>query len=101
VYNPEVVSLNLLIELYFKTIDPTSLNKQGNDRGTRYRTGIYYSNKFDLSTINAEVDKIAKDYQKPIVVEVKPLKNFIKPKITIKTIWEKPWWLLPHRTWFV
>ena len=34
--------------------------------GTRYRTGIYYSNKFDLSTINAEVDKIAKDYQKPI-----------------------------------
>ncbi len=78
VYNPEVVSLNLLIELYFKTIDPTSLNKQGNDRGTRYRTGIYYSNKFDLSTINAEVDKIAKDYQKPIVVEVKPLKNFYK-----------------------
>ncbi len=41
VYDPEKVGLPLLLELYFKTIDPTSLNRQGNDRGTQYRTGIY------------------------------------------------------------
>lgn len=42
VYDPAEVGLPLLLGLYFKTIDPTSLNKQGNDRGTQYRTGIYY-----------------------------------------------------------
>ena len=45
VYDPKTVDLNLLLDLYFKTIDPTSLNRQGNDRGTQYRTGIYYINK--------------------------------------------------------
>ena len=44
VYDPETVNLSLLLDLYFKTIDPTSLNRQGNDRGTQYRTGIYYTN---------------------------------------------------------
>lgn len=39
VYDPETVNLSLLLDLYFKTIDPTSLNRQGNDRGTQYRTG--------------------------------------------------------------
>ena len=43
-YNPQEVELPLLIDLYFKTIDPTSVNRQGNDRGSQYRTGIYYVN---------------------------------------------------------
>ena len=42
-YDPDEVDLPFLIDLYFKTIDPTSLNKQGGDRGTQYRTGIYYT----------------------------------------------------------
>ena len=41
VYDPEVLGLERLIQIYFKAIDPTSLNKQGEDEGTRYRTGIY------------------------------------------------------------
>ncbi len=40
-YNPDVVSLEFLLQMFFKAIDPTSLNKQGHDEGTRYRTGIY------------------------------------------------------------
>ena len=40
-YDPQQVGLPLLLELYFKTIDPTSVNRQGGDRGTQYRTGIY------------------------------------------------------------
>ena len=51
VYDPETVNLSLLLDLYFKTIDPTSLNRQGNDRGTQYRTGIYYTNKADIAII--------------------------------------------------
>lgn len=75
-YDPQEVDLKLLLELYFKTIDPTSLNRQGGDQGTQYRTGIYYVDKKDLSTIRTVMDEVAKNYNKPLVVEVEPLANF-------------------------
>ncbi len=75
-YNPQQADLKLLIELYFKTIDPTSLNKQGNDRGSQYRTGIYYTDNADLSIINETVEALARKYSKPVVVEIMPLTNF-------------------------
>ncbi len=76
VYNPQKVALDLLIDLYFKTIDPTSLNRQGNDRGTQYRTGIYYTDKNDLPVIEASVRLQEKNYRQPLRVEVKPLVTF-------------------------
>lgn len=76
VYDPEVVKLSLLLDLYFQTIDPTSLNRQGNDRGTQYRTGIYYTNKADLPTISQAVKTLALQYKSPLAIEVEPLKNF-------------------------
>jgi methionine-R-sulfoxide reductase/methionine-S-sulfoxide reductase len=75
-YDPETVDLNLLLDLYFKTIDPTSLNKQGNDRGTQYRTGIYYTDEAQRPLIKQAVETVAKQYAQPIVVEVTPLENF-------------------------
>lgn len=78
VYDPQVVELPLLIDLYFKTIDPTSLDRQGNDRGTQYRTGIYYTDKSLLPVIQSTVQALAKDYSKPLAVEIKPLANFYK-----------------------
>lgn len=78
VYNPQVVKLDLLLDLFFKTIDPTSLNRQGGDKGTQYRTGIYYTNEADVPAIKAALQTLSKNYQKPIVVEVKPLSNFYK-----------------------
>ena len=75
-YDPEVISLRLLIELYFKSIDPTSLNQQGEDKGTRYRTGIYYTNPSDLETITSVVQAVAQEYDQPLQVEVEPLRNF-------------------------
>ena len=65
-----------LLDLYFKAIDPTSLNKQGNDRGTQYRTGIYYVDKSDLPTIEAVMKEQQKHFKQPLRVEVLPLKNF-------------------------
>ena len=53
-YNPEVVSLTLLCELFFRSIDPTSLNRQGNDIGTRYRTGVYYTSDEDYEFCDAK-----------------------------------------------
>lgn len=55
VYNPAEVGLPLLLDLYFKTIDPTSLNRQGNDQGTQYRTGIYYTDPSDRALISDKV----------------------------------------------
>ena len=75
-YDPDEVDLPFLIDLYFKTIDPTSLNKQGGDRGTQYRTGIYYTDTADLPVIRETVDRLAANYSRPLVVEIEPLKNF-------------------------
>ena len=75
-YNPSIVSLRFLLEMYFKAIDPTSLNKQGEDEGTRYRTGIYYSDYADRTVIDEVVAEEAKKYGLPLCVEVEPLRNF-------------------------
>jgi peptide methionine sulfoxide reductase msrA/msrB len=76
VYNPSEVHLSQLIELFFRTIDPTTLNRQGGDIGTQYRTGIYYMNEGLMPIIDNEIAKLAAKYTSPIVVEVMPLENF-------------------------
>lgn len=80
-YDPAIVSLDLLLNLFFKTIDPTSLNRQGNDRGTQYRTGVYYTTEADRPLIEGAIDKLATQYTRPLVVEVKPLTNFYPAEI--------------------
>lgn len=77
-YDPEQVDLKLLIDLYFKTIDPTSKDQQGNDRGNQYRTGIYFKDENDEAVVKGEVEKLAKNYTKPVVVETVALKNFYR-----------------------
>ena len=62
--------------MFFKAIDPTSLNKQGHDEGTRYRTGIYYTNAEDLHVIEKVYGEVQKDYQEPLAVEKLPLENY-------------------------
>jgi peptide methionine sulfoxide reductase msrA/msrB len=76
VYDADVLNLELLIQLYFKAIDPTSLNKQGEDEGTRYRTGIYYTSDIDLPVIMQVFNEVAKDFLQPLAVEVLPLQNY-------------------------
>lgn len=77
-YNPNVVSLRFIIEMYFKAIDPTSLNKQGEDEGTRYRTGIYYTDSADRAVIDEVMAAEAKKYGLPLQVEAEPLRNFYR-----------------------
>lgn len=78
VYDPEVVSLSLLLELYFTAIDPLSVNQQGHDRGTQYRTGVYYTDEADLPAIEAVFHIEQAKYDQPMAVELQPLKNFYK-----------------------
>lgn len=78
IYNPDKVSLKFLLEMYFKAIDPTSINRQGHDTGTQYRTGVYYTDSSDEATISKVFDEEQKHIQGKIVVENLPLKNFYK-----------------------
>ncbi len=75
-YDPLRVSLTFLLQMYFKAIDPTSLNKQGEDEGTRYRTGIYYVDPDDLPFIRHVIAAEAARHEIPLCVEVLPLHNF-------------------------
>ena len=77
-YDPLHVSLRFLLEMYFKAIDPTSLNQQGEDRGTRYRTGIYYTDPADEPLVRYLMAEEAKHYGLPLQVEVLPLTNFYR-----------------------
>ena len=76
VYDPQLISLELLADLYFHSIDPLSLNKQGEDVGTRYRTGIYYTDPDDIPVLKKVYDQVASQYDTPLAVELEPLRNF-------------------------
>ena len=78
VYHPDEISLEKLIEHFFRMINPTLLNRQGNDIGTQYRTGIYSEDNEEVLRIKEIVSTYQDDYDKPIVVEVDPLKVFYK-----------------------
>ncbi len=76
IYNPEEINLYQILEHYFRTIDPTSLNKQGGDIGTQYRTGIYTTNLDDRQFVQDFITLVKNNYSKEIVVEDKLLKNY-------------------------
>ena len=74
-YDEKVVSLEKLLELYLRVVDPFSINKQGEDKGVQYRSGIYYLNEEDKQTVLSYFRKVGlKDY----AIEVLPLRKFYK-----------------------
>lgn len=75
-YDADIVSLRTLVELFFKSIDPTSLNRQGEDCGTRYRTGIYYNSEDDIDTIGEVYNEVERTVGEPLAVEFGALQNF-------------------------
>ncbi len=75
-YDPSIISLKTLTEQLFKIINPTSLNRQGNDMGSQYRTGVYYVNVSDKEIVQAVFDDEQKRYDKKIVTELMPLKSY-------------------------
>ena len=75
-YDPKQVTLSFLLNLYYDAIDPTSLNRQGGDRGTQYRTGIYYTDAADLPVIEHSLAGLQAKLNQPVVIEVQPLQAF-------------------------
>ncbi len=77
-YDNETVSLNKLLDHLFNIIDPTSINKQGNDIGVQYRSGIYNYNNFELEIIQGYFNKKQPNYKRPIAIELKTDLPFFK-----------------------
>ncbi len=75
-YNPERIGLEELTDYFFCIIDPLSLNRQGHDEGTRYRTGIYYTDPAERAEIEKVYARVEKKLGVPLVVELEPLRNF-------------------------
>ena len=75
-YDPDVASLEKLLEIFFAAHDPTSVNQQGVDKGSQYRSIILYSDDNDKKAIEDYIKRIAGNFKKSIVTEVKKLEKF-------------------------
>ena len=78
IYDPKVVSFKTLVEVFFGSHDPTTLNRQGPDRGTQYRSVAFYQNDTEKIAIDSHIVKLIEEeiYSNKIVTEVTPLVKF-------------------------
>ncbi len=77
-FDAERLPLFELLTLFFDAIDPLSVNRQGNDVGTQYRTGIYYADAAQKSAIDAALAALAARFHRPLAVEALPLVNYCR-----------------------
>ncbi len=78
VYDPEAITLKKLLEMFLRFVDPFAVNKQGEDEGEQYRSGVYYVNPSDKAVIESFLAGEEKKAQRKFAIEVLPLKNFYK-----------------------
>jgi peptide-methionine (S)-S-oxide reductase len=77
-YDPDIISYETLLDIFWHTHDPTTLNRQGNDIGTQYRSAIFYHNERQKEEAEASKKALERSgaYSKPIVTEITPFTNF-------------------------
>jgi peptide-methionine (S)-S-oxide reductase len=77
-YDPSIITYDTLLEIFWHTHDPTTLNRQGNDVGTQYRSAIFYQNDEQKRSALASKEALEKSgaYKKPVVTEIVPFTNF-------------------------
>src|SRR5258708_28920411 len=75
-FDPKVISFEKLLDVFWQLHDPTTLNQQGADVGTQYRSAIFYHNPEQKNLAEKSKSEHAKDFDKPIVTEIVPFTNF-------------------------
>ena len=75
-FDPQVVSVRELTGLFLQMIDPFSVNRQGEDEGTRYRTGVYFTDPSDAPEIASAFSEVERAMDRPLAVERMPLRNY-------------------------
>ena len=76
VFDPEVISYSEILNIFWKSHDPTTLNRQGADVGTQYRSAIFYANGEQKSIAESSVKEAGESFSRPIVTEIAPLEEF-------------------------
>lgn len=82
VYDNSRLSLKFLLKTFYDVIDPLSLNRQGNDIGEQYRTGIYYTELTDQFIVEASLSDLQKKFNQPIAIEAAALSNYTSAEDT-------------------
>lgn len=77
-FDPAIISYEALLKIFWLIHDPTSLNRQGNDAGTQYRSVIFYHDANQKEKAEASIKEFSSKFTKPIVTEIKPLETFYK-----------------------
>src|SRR5690554_5134361 len=77
-YDSEEVSLVEILLHFFRIINPTTLNQQGNDVGTQYRSGVYFTDAADEAVVAEALARLQMQYEQPLVVENLALQQFFK-----------------------
>jgi peptide-methionine (S)-S-oxide reductase len=90
-FDPKVISYRTILEIFFTIHDPTSLNRQGADVGTQYRSAIFYNSPEQKATAEKLINELTKEaiWDKPIVTSVEPLKVFYKAETYHKDYFKK------------
>jgi peptide-methionine (S)-S-oxide reductase len=90
-FDPDVISYGAILEIFFATHDPTTLNRQGPDVGTQYRSAIFYHNEAQKTTAESIIAELDKDgiWNKPIVTQVEPLRTFYKAETYHRDYYKK------------
>ena len=77
-FNPEIITFEKILDIFWEIHDPTTLNQQGADIGTQYRSAIFYNSKHQLETAKTSKKKHMANFDKPIVTEITKLENYYK-----------------------
>jgi peptide-methionine (S)-S-oxide reductase len=90
-FDPKIISYREILEIFFTMHDPTSLNRQGADVGTQYRSAIFYHNEMQKKVAQQLIDELNQEaiFDRPIVTSVEPLKMFYKAETYHKDYYKK------------
>ena len=80
-FDPQIISYDELLDIFWQAHDPTTLNRQGNDVGTQYRSAIYFHSQEQENSVKKALKKAEKIFKKPITTEVKALDKFYPAEI--------------------
>lgn len=77
-FDPSIISYEALLKIFWLIHDPTTLNRQGNDVGTQYRSVVFYHDEKQKEQAKASLEAFSSKFTKPLVTEIKPLETFYK-----------------------
>lgn len=81
-FDPKIISYEEIIEMFWTAHDPTTLNRQGNDRGPQYRSVVFYHNEEQKAIVEKSIKEVAsKLYDDPVVTQVVPFKQFFHAEL--------------------